>query len=146
MHHITKTIQDLISQCDVALKDRAKATELLVSEGIAATLSLPTSPTDNPQTVFLAQCKLNALEKLTKVNEHVVIDVDRALDLVYRIWLLRYSLVHRMNDRSVGRLLSLAICGNKDTIPGTYVDLLAECPDMFLTRYQIQDSEELTND
>lgn len=143
MHHMTYAIMEAVKRNDVALKDRAKAIEVCVAEMIASCLEIPTSPVAELQSYFFAHGKVKALEKLSEVNEHVVIDIDRACDLVYRIWKLRYCMVHRPNDPTVGRLVVNAVNTNSGQIPEAYREVIRKYPDVGLSRYQIEDAKEV---
>lgn len=140
MHHLTYSIMEQIKRHSVPLKDRSKAIEICTAEFIAACLEIPTSRVEDLHSYFLAHGKVKTLEKLAEVNEHAVIDIDRAADLVFRIWKLRYCMVHRPNDPSVGRLIVNAVNTNSGQVPEVYREIIRQYPDMALSRFQIEDA------
>ncbi len=92
MHILTSRIQSTLKQNNVALKDRARMTELMVAEAVSACLPIPSSAVENPTGHYVSQHKVNVIEKLAYVNEHIVVDIDAAEQLVLQLWLTRYRL------------------------------------------------------
>jgi len=139
MHEVTNHALTAVQRAGVPMKQKSKAIELVVSETVAQCLAIPPTPVSELQTYFYAHCKVKALENLAKVNEHVVIDIDRAVELVYRIWKMRYCLVHRPNDASVGRLIVTAVNANADQVPEVYRQVIREYPSVALSRFEFED-------
>lgn len=140
MHTVVQSIQKRIS--GVSFDEKTKLFQLLLAEAMALKLSLPLAPSDSPLEFFRATFKARILEDLSSVNEYVVIDFDEVSELIYKIWLVRYSLAHRSNDRAVGRLIGLAITAGHD-IPLVYKELIDKHKDVYFSRYEIAGNEEL---
>lgn len=143
MHILTSRIQSTLKQHNVALKDRARMTELLVAEAVSACLPIPSSAVENPTGYYVSQHKVNVIEKLAYVNEHIVVDIDAAEGLVLQLWLTRYRLVHQQTDQRVNRLLRLAIREGNYTIPKVYSEMVAHYPGTELAHYHVVDEEDL---
>lgn len=146
MHNITNTVSDILTYAAVSVEDRKMVTELLVAEALGVCLPIPSSPTDAPNNLFLSLHKLKVVEKLCQVNESIVIDVDRACDLVYNVWLARYRLVHCPNDSRVTRLVELAIRSECSSIPNDVAAVLAKYPKAKIGKYILEKSDEVNCD
>lgn len=146
MHQLTYSILETVRRKNVPIKDRAKAIELCVGETIACCLEIPTAPVAELNNYFLAHCKVKVMDQLSEVNEHTVIDMDRACNLVYVIWKMRYSLVHRPNDPTTGRLVIVAVNSNERSVPQVYRDIIRDYPEVALSRYEIQDIQEVEHE
>lgn len=145
MHLLINAVVKKAEHHEVNFKDKAKAIEIMVAESIAASLTLPTTEVSELHAYFSAHCKVHTLQKLAEVNETIVIDIDRAAELVYKIWCLRYSLVHRMNDLSTGRFLSHVVASGSGKIPECYSEVISKYPTLTLSRYEIDDAKEYIN-
>lgn len=137
MHHFTQEVLDVVRRKKVPLEERFKAVEIALSEVIALNLPIPSSPVDELQSYFNAHHKVEALERLADANEACVIDLDRTCELIFKVWNIRYSLVHRPSDKNVGRLLSHAVNVNEFQIPEVYRKVIINNPDAALSRGQI---------
>lgn len=147
MHQITQTVQDILKNNDVSIQDRSKMTEILIAEAVAICISIPTSPSKSPESLFLSQYKQNVLEKLAEVNELIVIDMDHACHLVFQIWLTRYRMVHCPQDFRVGRLMELAIRTDNVTVSNDYLKIMAAYPNAKIGKYVTKEySEELNGE
>ena len=146
MHLLSYEIQNIIRRNNVPLRERGKMVELLVAEAIALKISLPSSPVSNPGAHFRTQHKVRVLDMLAKINEEVVIDLDRTCDLAMAIWLSRYRLVHSPNDIRVGRFMAHVLAADENnSIPGMYKDLARSFPDAFLDRRRIEEENDLND-
>ena len=146
MRETTQMALALTKRYEVPMAHRSKAIELILAEAIASRLALPTTRVNSTNDYFVAHHKVEALDLLGAANEHAVIDIDRAANLVYQIWRIRYGLVHQPNDTSIGRVVSFAMAANTLKIPGDFRDLIKDYPKMAFGRYDIQDSQELPDE
>lgn len=146
MRAITKEALNTIDRLGVPLRERGRALEIIVGEAVASRLTIPPSPVKSTNDFFNTQNKVKVFELLAKVNEIAVIDLDRTCNLIYQIWRIRYALVHRPCDPTVGRLLHFAVMANDNLIPGEYHQLMEEYPQAKLMRSVIEMSKELDVD
>lgn len=144
MHTFSSRIQSSLTDAKVELRDRARLTEVLVAEAIAFCLPLPSSAVDNPSGHYLNQHKVVALEKLSKVNEHLVIDIDQAEQLTLQLWLSRYRMVHCPTDHRSGRLMRLATEEGNSGIPRVHTEILRKYHNVALSNYHLSDEKDLT--
>jgi hypothetical protein len=143
MNTITARIQSTLRDANVALQDRARMTELLTAEAVANCLSIPSSPVENGTGFYISQHKVNVLEKLSAVNEHIVVDIDQAETLVLQLWLTRYRMVHQATDQRISRLMRIAIREGNYSIPKIYTEMAATYPDTEIRRYHTDDEKDL---
>lgn len=137
MKELLSLIQQIIASADVDFKDKPTLLTAMVAESLAAKLPLPTSPVEDKKALFVTQYKTGVLMNLGKVNELTVIDIDRAAELVYKIWGIRYSLVHEMTEPRSGRLLAMAVAENNFNIAPDFVKVLQAYPKAYLSPYSL---------
>lgn len=145
MHKVVAEVKFLLNGKEIGHEDRSKITEVLIAEAVALRLELPSGAVEDPRQYYMTHHKVGVVSRLAKANEYQVIDVDRAAELVYKTWLMRYRLVHESNGIKAGRLLAHAISANATTIDPEHTRIVNSYRDVFLGRYFIDESEELAN-
>jgi hypothetical protein len=100
---------------------------------------MPTEPVEAPRAHFRTHHQRNVMAELSNLNEYTVFDLDRTVDLIARIWEIRYKLVYQPNDYLTGRLLSKIVIEDARNVPNDYKDVLTRNPDAFLTRYTMDE-------
>lgn len=138
MRSLTQEVLETVRRAEVPLADRSKVVEVTIAEVLACRLSIPSTPVNDLNDYFYAHHKVEIIEALADVNEVCVMDIDRASDLVFRIWRIRYSLVHRPNDPFVGRLVNMATNLNESIIPEVYRKVIRDNPGVALSRTVIE--------
>lgn len=104
--------------------EKQRLAEYLVSEYIATCLDLPSSKVDHPKMFFHDRHMDVACKKIAQANEHMVLDFDQTLEVVYNLWLARYLLVFEPTDRRVENVMRVLMVANGSLIPGKYREVL----------------------
>lgn len=141
MHTVVQTIQKKIAGAD--FEDKSKLFQLILAEAMALSTPIPCEPCEEPASFFRTNYKLRIMTDLSKVNEYIVIDLEDTANLIYKLWLTRYELVHKTNDVGIGRLLGFILASGKTQIPPNYSELINKYPKLYFSRYEIADNEEL---
>lgn len=142
MHKVMRAINDIIEANQVELADKVKLTEIMICELLACKLAIPTSPVEDTKAIFLAQHKANVLRKLYLANEIKVLNIDFCIETIYKLWLIRYKLVHEPHSQTMLRLVQAAVTSNNSHISNGAVEVFNKYPSAFLTTFQIHDLEE----
>lgn len=109
---IATCIQQSLDWGNVAFADRTKVTSLMVADALATQLPLPTSRLDSPEGWYRNTLRANIGKALNCINEEHVIDMDIVEDLIFKLWIARYRLVHESTHPAVSSLLkNLVLCG-----------------------------------
>jgi hypothetical protein len=140
MHHVVETALAVMKQSQVPMEAQKAAMELLLAEALAYHQPLPAESVAQPELYFLAQCKVTVLAQLAKANEHFVISMDSAADLTYSIWLVRYSLVHRLGWAGAGQLLHTALQNQYSKIGEAYSGLLSQFPTLGFAQHTLEEN------
>lgn len=93
----------------VDVKDRRRATEVYLAELMSYHCDLPSGIVSDPEAYFRTHIKVNVVQELAKVNEHIILDIDACCGLVYKLWKARYQLVFRPDLPSTPRLFDVAV-------------------------------------
>lgn len=145
MQNIVKEIRYILESNKVPFEDRGMATELLAADAVGNCLSVPSAPVKDPVAHFRLQLREDALNKLSLINEQQVIDLDRTLDLAYKLWLTRYRLVHEAGSLMTQKLMAKMVsCGGFD-IPPQVSDVACRYPNLYANRWlmdEVKDKEE----
>lgn len=109
---IATVIQQQLDWGKVQFADRSKVTSLMVADALATQLPLPTSRLDAPESWYRNTLRANIGTALNTVNEEHVIEMDVVEELIFKLWLARYRLVHEPTHPAVSSLLkNLVLCG-----------------------------------
>lgn len=141
MHTLIQAALKELNTAQLPPEKQQLGLELLMSEVIAFYLPLPSAPVDAPDLYFLSHCKVLVMQKLAYINERSVIQLDRAAELVFSIWLTRYSLVHRLGWSSGGNFLRLASQSQYVRMPEAYKSLLGSEQVVGLSIYRLGETE-----
>lgn len=68
--------------------------QFAVCQIIAYELTIPSSSIDRPRDYFIQNHVSIAEHLIAKINEYLVMDLRNALDLVQKIWMTRYTMIH----------------------------------------------------
>lgn len=113
---IVEQVSAKVEHQKVPLKDKRLVVEGCVAQCLAYMACLPTTRVYNPNQYFIANEKLELLKTLSRVNERLVVDIDRTMELTYKYWLMRYALVHTPGIMTNFRL-SNALCDSNHASP-----------------------------
>jgi hypothetical protein len=109
---IATVIQNQLDWGKVQFADRSKVTSLMVADALATQLPLPTSRLDAPESWYRNTLRANIGTALNTINEEHVIEMDVVEELVFKLWIARYRLVHEPTHPAVSSLLkNLVLCG-----------------------------------
>ncbi|MND14865.1 hypothetical protein D3C81_483430 [compost metagenome] len=110
---IASALQFALDYGQVQFADRSKVTSLLVADALSTQLPLPTSAVDSPEAWYRNTIRMNLGRALNVINEQHVIDMDIVEDLVFKLWIARYRLVHEPTHPGVSSLLkNMVLCGD----------------------------------
>jgi len=123
MKDLIRQIQCIVEQNGVELMDRSSAVAFLVAEAVGNTLSIPTSPVDNPVHWFRLNHVIHLNSVLSKVNEELVIDIDEVVLVVSKLWLTRYRLVHQPESPATKNLLQLVMAQGGGDVPSRFAEI-----------------------
>ena len=73
---------------------RAMSTSIALGRTLSNSLTLPSSPVDNPLQYFKIQNQLNLESLISTINEIVIIDTNAVLDYATKFYEYRYASVH----------------------------------------------------
>jgi len=139
MQKILVIINKTLDQHKVKTEDRGLLTEAMIAEYYSSKTSIPPEAVESPSAFFRQIHKLNIMTELSKLNEYSVFNLDRTIDLISRMWEVRYKLVHQTNDILVGRLLARVVSEDAKNIPNDYKEVVECYCNAYLNRYQMQD-------
>lgn len=88
---VRETKKKLAAQ-EVPLADKRLVTEACVAQSLGYLGQLPDGPVQDCKQLFLNRVKIPLLRLLSEINESIVVDLDRTMDMAYKFWLVRYSL------------------------------------------------------
>ena len=109
---IASAIQRALDCGEVQFADRCKVVSLLVADALSSQLPLPTSAVDSPEAWYRNTLRINIGKALNVINEQHVIDMDIVEELVFKLWITRYRLVHAPSHPAASSLLkNLVLCG-----------------------------------
>ncbi|MBE0438191.1 MAG: hypothetical protein IBX57_00295 [Gammaproteobacteria bacterium] len=131
---IIQVVKSIQEDKGIDFQDKGKYTEIVVAEHVAYLLSIPATPLEEVAMWFRANLKVSALQEIGKANEITVLDIDRTVELVFSIWLIRYNVVHRMNDARTGRLLSHVVASDYITLQPKTIELLKRYANKFTSK------------
>lgn len=125
-------IQELASQFEmkfkkesVAPEDRRFAYELLVAEYVSYMQPVPPTAVENTFSYFKSNCSINVGKLLSEFTEITPIDFNKVSNLIYELWLIRYSLVHRPGSGISGLFLQCASRSLTNGLTEEHVRVLA---------------------
>lgn len=81
-------------QAGSAVGKERKIFEIALARAVAYSVTVPTTPTENPSEYFQDQILNGALGVVYQINERVVIDVAFVETMLRKCWLARYTQLH----------------------------------------------------
>lgn len=143
MKKLLELASQIMKKDDFTYKNRTMALELAVAEYIAKDISIPANKLETDLKAFYAtNYKVFVMQKLSKVNEMYVIDLDQTSDLVYQMWKVRYLFVHDVNNPTIKRLATAMLMVENSYIPNDYKVVVEEYPKAFFSKYDMRESNE----
>lgn len=89
-----KSSQDFVSTMTRNAKSRSMTASLALARVLANELGLPSSPVDSIQQYYQVQCRIGVEGKLCVINELMIVDCKLVLEMVEKLFRLRYSMAH----------------------------------------------------
>jgi hypothetical protein len=117
MKSAIRQLPRLLDSHGVGPQDRSYVLALGLARAIAYDLALPTSPVEQPMVHFNLQHLDTVNGLLSETNELVVINVDLAVTLTKKLWLMRYNLVFESDNVAVRQILDDVISLGSCEIP-----------------------------
>lgn len=114
---IASVIQQQLDWGKVQFSDRSKVISLMVADALATQLPLPTSRLDNPESWYRNTLRTNIGKSLNLINEEHVIEMDTVEELVFKLWIARYRLVHEPTHPAISSLLKHLVLSGEVTDP-----------------------------
>lgn len=114
---LATVIQNQLDWGKVQFSDRSRVTSLMVADALATQLPLPTSRLDNPDSWYRNTLRGNIGKALNCINEEHVIEMDVVEELVFKLWIARYRLVHEPTHPAVSSLLKNLVLSGEITDP-----------------------------
>lgn len=123
MHHLSRNIRHVLDSTNLSVKQKGALISFTFAQALAYQLQLPSAPIASVKS-FYTDTHGTAIGKVVSdLNEHFVIDVRQTLDLVFKIFNMRYDLVYNATSFDIMQSMDMLIaCGN-DNIPNFYSDL-----------------------
>ena len=72
-------------------RSRNLMTSIALGRALANTLSMPSSPVEDLRSFYRTTLQLGVQEKVSDINELIVVDCDAVLDYTYRFYAFRYG-------------------------------------------------------
>lgn len=89
-----KSSQEFVSTMTRNAKSRSLQASLALARVLSNGLGLPSAPVENVHQYYQMQCRIAVEGKLGIINELMVVDFKLVLDLVEKMFRLRYSMAH----------------------------------------------------
>ncbi len=102
--YITDIASTLV-QLGVPFEAQARYLQVAVARVIGYKLPLPAEPVEVPSAYFQEHLAGQAGPALDHLNERIPLDYSATLDLIQKIWEMRYGLVHPQTDAQAWTLL-----------------------------------------
>lgn len=142
MSTLLRLVKNLTNNKDIAPKDLSHIVSITVAEAIGAKLAIPSEPVLNPTSYFKMKHQVAVQSAANTLNSYVLVDIDDITDMAFHLWLFRYKLVHATNDPKEGRIATLIMLSDSTYMPSAYTKALEKHPDVYLTRWKLEDLEE----
>lgn len=111
-------ISAIVEQSCRGVSDISTTLGIAIARTVAYHLPLTTSRVDNPYVAFDTTAKAEALSILNDINEAYVIKIDDTLDLIQRLWVMRYRLVFEPSNEAVNSFITaLMTVGSRELQP-----------------------------
>lgn len=117
-------IRTIVNRYQPVLSDKQRSTliAMAIARAIAMRLPLPSSPVSGLPMYFATTFDIQVSELISEYNEHLIIDVRLARDLVYKFYKLRYDIVY--TGDAFGKALSIIGCHMPELFPETVTSVL----------------------
>lgn len=126
MNPMFRRLPGLLDTHGVGMRDRTYVLALGVARAIAYVLPLPTTPAEVPMVHFSLTCYGKAASDISEINEQVVINTDLAMALTKKLWMLRYNVLHDMDNETARRVLDDTIELGSSEIPPNATELFRQ--------------------
>lgn len=117
MRIVTTSLRQVFDMNQVPFADRSQLTVLAVAKAIAFHLPLPTSPVDSLPSYYGNTHQSFVNLALGGVNEAIVLDVDLATEMVYKLYKLRYLMVFDATSIDSIKVFEAVASENNRVIP-----------------------------
>lgn len=106
----------------VPLPLRGKIVAFALARALAYSFQLPSSSVSSPAAYFNTTHRVEMESAVSAVNEVVVLDTGAVEDLTYKIWLLRYRIVHEMQAVDTCLLIDVLVADGDGHLPVNYLE------------------------
>lgn len=137
MRKILEELRASLDLNNVKREDRGEMTNLLIAEAVGNALSMPSSPVENPISHFRLHHREMVMDTLSQINEQHVIDIDAVATIVFKLWTMRYRMVHKPGHATTKRLLGAMVRDGGFEIPPGLAKLANQYPGVQANCYLI---------
>lgn len=125
MRH-TKALINELQSLNIPVEKRNEYLCSALAVGLATRFPLPSGKLKNVQSYFNDEHRRTAVKFINSVNEDIVFDAKEAIDLVGRVYALRYAFAHEPQAFNIASHLTALMGGDHLTTPVKYKELLAD--------------------
>jgi hypothetical protein len=100
-----QAIEHIKSEEGVSGEEATCSLRLAVAKKIAYSQSIPTTPVNNVRGYYLQTHSMEAKHYVSGINENIVMDCEAVCDLAFRIWEIRYRIVHEPMRVALDKLM-----------------------------------------
>ena len=120
-----------MDELNIPLDDRAYVMTVAAARCAAYCLPIPSNAVDNPYLHFTTTHKASVMELVGQLNEVITVDFDACLDLIQRLWIFRYNVVHNAFNPTVRGFLDACLKVGGTNVPPRLSEFLirSECND-----------------
>lgn len=122
----TRILVSRLQELDIPVEQRNEYLCAALAVGLATRLPLPTGKVKNIQGFFNENHRRTVVAFINAVNEDIVFDAKEALDLVYRVYSLRYAFAYDAQGFNVSSHLMALMGADRYATPVKYKELLSD--------------------
>lgn len=90
---LSSETKNFLQNIQLTSKGNQEIIMMALSKAVANELVLPSSPVENVSEFYLHTTYTNVRNTISHINELVVVDVNRAQELIKTFWLIRYNIL-----------------------------------------------------
>lgn len=141
LRQLTQEFNNMMNGAKIGLYDRPRATALIAANVVGRDLILPSARVDDAKAYYRNAVQTSVFVKLNEINEACPLDLDMAEEMIYRLWYMRYVLVHEPAHPLGQKALSLAAVCGESTVSKDTMDFIKAYPTLLDGSYFVCDAE-----
>lgn len=123
MHHLTIRLRNALDSTNFNQGQRTLLLSFALAQSIAYNLQLPSSNVDSTRSFYQSNHAENVRKQVSEFNEHFVVNTKEVLDLIFKIYTVRYKLVFEPTNQFVLKAIDTLVTQDVEDIPPVISDL-----------------------